>query len=139
MDPLEALQTRIDGFAKAGRTAPWGGETRLAASCAHLDAAAQTLRGLYRATTNSVVLSTFSCGSDQGLAVVVIEGNYKDEATLVASAAVATAFLDELEAPLLAEADIPPLLRRARVARRVRGLREGRSRFARTLDGICAG
>jgi hypothetical protein len=59
------------------------------------------------------LLSPLRCAPDDGLALVVAEGNYKDEAALLAAGAVATAFADELEPPFLAEADLPPALRRA--------------------------
>jgi hypothetical protein len=90
-----------------------GNEAHLAARGPELSAAARTLRGLYRSTTNVALIRPFDCGGTPGLLLLVAEGNDKDEASIVAAGAVAVAFAGLFAAPLLAEVDLPPTLRRA--------------------------
>lgn len=113
MSALEELRARIEQLAETGRTAPWGGEASLERSSGRVAGAARTLRGLYLSTTSIVLLQRVRAGALDGLAIVVAEGNYKDEATLLAASAVAAAFADSLERPLLAEVDVLGAVRRA--------------------------
>jgi serine/threonine protein phosphatase PrpC len=50
------------------------------------------------------------------LALVLAEGNYKDEASVVAAEACIAAFADEFDRGLISEADVAPALRRAVLA-----------------------
>jgi hypothetical protein len=110
---LDVLRKRIDALAMAGQTAPWGAEARLALDTEHIGIAATTRRGLYASATSGILVKAVRCASDAGVTLVVAEGNYKDEATLVAAAAIVVAFADAFEMPLLAEADVAPALRRS--------------------------
>jgi hypothetical protein len=90
-----------------------GSEARLAANCAELSAAVFSRCGAYEATPSVPLLSTFDCGSQRGVAIVVAEGNDKDDAAILAAAGAVTAFVDVIDRPLPAEADVLPALRRA--------------------------
>ncbi len=112
-DPLVALETRIAGLAGAGHANPWGAAGSIARDAPPLAAAARSTLGWIRQGTDAVLLAPLSCGAESGVVGVVSSGNYKDEASLVAAAIVIDAFHVELGAPLLAECDVGPALRRA--------------------------
>lgn len=59
------------------------------------------------------MLKPVGCGADDGLALVLAEGNYKDQASVVAAEACIAAFAETLDQRLTSEADVSPALRRA--------------------------
>ncbi len=113
-------------MAGAGRCAPLGGGARLEAACGPLRARAFTLAEPPWPNTDNVWLAPASVGGGCALALAVAHGNEKDGGCAVASAAVVGECARELAAPLLAEADVAPALRRALLAgdERVRRLAE---------------
>jgi len=113
MDPVADLESRIDDLARRGHTAAVGVEATVATSTAALSASARTLRGLFRSTTSSVFVAPLSCGTTSGLFLLVSEGNYKDEASVLAAATATAVFSEEIQRPLPAEADVAPALQRA--------------------------
>jgi serine/threonine protein phosphatase PrpC len=66
--------------------------------------------------TDNVLVREVSVQGEPAVLVVVAHGNYKDNACAYASAAAVVAFDQELAAPLLADADVAPTLRRAMLA-----------------------
>ncbi len=109
---LARLREQIADLERRGRAVRSGREAALQRDAGALSAAVEVVPG----GMGETLLSEVRCGDDAGLVLVVAEGNYKDDATWLASAVVAAAFADELEPKLGAECDVPPALRRAVLA-----------------------
>lgn len=113
VDAIEALQRRIDRLTSQARTTPWDVEGRISLSVPSLGSAGRTRSGLFRRPTSALLAVPVAVGAQTGLLLVLAEGNYKDEASALAAAAVVAEFADELAGPLLSDADVVPAIRRA--------------------------
>lgn len=69
--------------------------------------------GMFRLATDAVALRRFECGDSAGLVLAIATGNEKDEGSAYAATAAVVAVLEAFHEPLLSEADLPPVLRRA--------------------------
>lgn len=116
VDRLTLARTRSQRLADDGQSVGWGLEGQVAISRAGLEGAAITKRGVFRSTTSAVLVKPVECGSESCLALALAEGNYKDEASVVAAEACIAAFADEFDRALISEADVAPALRRAVLA-----------------------
>jgi len=65
---------------------------------------------------DAVLVRSSRIGDEEALVLAVAEGNYKDDATYLASAAAMCVIANELGEPLAAQVDVAPALRRALVA-----------------------
>jgi len=113
VDRLALARTRSQRLAEDGHSVGWGLEGQVAIRVAGFDGAAITRRGVFRSTTSAVLVKPVECGSASCLVLALAEGNYKDEASVVAAEACIAAFAAEFDRALMSEADVAPALRRA--------------------------
>ena len=113
MGRIAHVRERVDGLAALGHSMEWGLGGQITIGRENLCAAARTRPGIFPSTTNAVLLHPFACGRDDAVALVLAEGNSKDEGSVVTAGATVAAFADELGEALISEADAVPVLRRA--------------------------
>lgn len=116
------LEADIDRIARAGRAAPLGGSATCSAFLAFRRARAVTRTSLWKApapaqpNTDNVLVREVSLRDSSAVLVVISRGNSKYNANACVCAAAVVAFDQVFAAPLLADADVAPALRRAMLA-----------------------
>ena len=113
------LETAIDRLALSGRAAPLGGDATCSLTIASRHAQAVTRPSFVgtgppaQTNTDNVLLREVSVQGEPAVLVAIAHGNYKSNAGAFACAAAVMAFDETFGAPLLADADVAPTLRRA--------------------------
>ncbi len=139
VDAIHQLKAHIEDLAASGQTMAWGSISLLGTSAGVATGAAFGTYGNLRGTTDGVLLTKVRCGDELGLVAVAITGNYKDEGTIVATAAVVAAFERVLAEPLPAECDVGPALRRAMIGAQDDIFELSREVVAPEAFGTCVG
>ncbi len=114
---LEAMMGDIELLARDGRAASLGCEASLSGRAPGWDRAALTRPAFWDSpgvvnVDNALVTAT-RVNDEAAIVLAIAHGNYKDEGCAYASAAAVSAFAEELQKPLLADADVAPAIRRA--------------------------